>query len=70
MGGGVAAVAITVGSSDLLSCYPWELWLGAKWRMGARLCARDWGQGLAKHDLQLGQLSSFLDLSPRVDTFW
>lgn len=40
-----------LGSSDLLSYYPWELWLGAKWGMGARLHAREWGQGLAKHHL-------------------
>lgn len=32
--------------------------------------AREWGQGLAKHHLQLGQWSSFPALSPRVDTIW
>lgn len=31
---------------------------------------REWGQGLAKHHLELGQWSSFPALSPRVDTIW
>lgn len=53
----------------LIYC-PWELWLRAKWGMGDRLCAREWGQGLPKHHLQPSHLSSFPTLSPRVDTFW